>query len=138
MQNERSTTLLVRSATSSDLAAIQRIHNEGIDDRATLDQTPKTADDMAEWWARHSDRYAVIVAQDDVGNVMGWASLNPYSHRCAYRGVADLSIYITRSARGTGVGSVLLAALEVKARENAFHKIVLFMLAFNEAAGHLY
>ncbi len=55
----------------------------------------------------------------------------PVSHRCAYRGVADLSVYVARDARGTGVGSLLLRALENTAKVNAFHKIVLFTFAFN-------
>jgi L-amino acid N-acyltransferase YncA/protein-tyrosine-phosphatase len=138
MRNDRSTTLLIRSAKSTDLEAIRRIHNEGIEDRATLDETPKNADDMAVWWEKHADRYAVLVAQGDTEGVLGWASLNPYSHRCAYRGVADLSIYVTRSARGTGVGSALLAALEKRAKEYGFHKIVLFTFAFNTSGQGLY
>ncbi|GAA5345976.1 hypothetical protein PLACP1_21360 [Planifilum fimeticola] len=54
------------------------------------------------------------------GKVQGWASLNPYSHRCAYAGVVDISVYIDRSWRGKGVGSRLLRALEEKAKENGF------------------
>jgi L-amino acid N-acyltransferase YncA len=40
--------------------------------------------------------------------IAGWASLNRYSHRAAYDGVADLSIYIERSHRGIGMGKALL------------------------------
>jgi phosphinothricin acetyltransferase len=132
-------TLHVRNATAADLDAIRRIYNEGIEDRiATLDEAPKTADDIAEWWAAHKDRYAVLVAENADGGVAGWASLNPYSHRCAYRGVADLSVYVARDARGTGVGSLLLRALEITAQANAFHKIVLFTFAFNAGGQGLY
>ncbi len=139
MQTVPSAVLHVRSATAADLDAIRRIYNEGIDDRiATLDEDPKTADDMAAWWAAHQDRYAVLVAQSARGGVAGWASLNPYSHRCAYRGVADLSVYVTRRARGTGVGSLLLRALEKTAKAQHFHKIVLFTFAFNTGGQGLY
>jgi L-amino acid N-acyltransferase YncA len=132
-------TLRVRTATAADLGAIRRIYNEGIEDRiATLDEDPKSADDIAHWWAAHDDRYAVLVAENASGDVAGWASLNPYSHRCAYRGVADLSVYVARGARGTGVGTLLLRALENTARENAFHKIVLFTLTFNAGGQGLY
>jgi L-amino acid N-acyltransferase YncA len=131
--------LRVRSATAADLGAIGRIYNQGIEDRiATLDEEPKTADDMAAWWAVHQDRYAVLVAEDAGGAISGWASLNPYSHRCAYAGVADLSIYVARDARGTGVGSVLLRALEQTAKAHDFHKIVLFTFTFNAGGQGLY
>ena len=131
--------LRVRSASSDDLDAIRRIYNEGIEDRAaTLDDDPKTAADIAAWWSVHQDRYAVLVAESASGDVAGWASLNPYSHRCAYSGVADLSVYVTREARGTGVGSLLLRALEKTAKAHEFHKIVLFTFAFNTGGQGLY
>ncbi len=139
METVPSTRLHVRSATSADLDAIRRISNEGIADRiATLDEDPKDAADIAAWWSQHDERYAVLVAHDDRGEIAGWASLNPYSHRCAYRGVADLSVYVKRAARGTGVGSLLLPALEKRAKEHAFHKIVLFALASNAHGQGLY
>ena len=131
--------LQTRSAGISDLDEIRRIYDEGIADRvATLDESPKDAEEMADWWREHSGRYAVLVAQDAVGQIVGWASLNPYSHRCAYNGVADLSVYVARAARGRGVGSALMAALERVAERNAFHKIVLFTLPFNEPGQGLY
>ena len=131
--------LAIRESTVEDLTAIRVIYNEGIADRlATLDEDLKSERDIAEWYAQRSDgRYGVLVAERD-RRVVGWASLNPYSHRCAYRGVADLSIYVARDARGTGVGSVLLDAAEVRARTGDFHKIVLFALAENAAGRALY
>ncbi|CGG41832.1 Uncharacterised protein [Streptococcus pneumoniae] len=50
---------------------------------------------MEEWFSNRSDRYAVLVAEMK-GQIIGWVSLNSYSHRCVYNGVADLSIYIDR------------------------------------------
>jgi len=131
--------LRVRNATAGDLDAIRRIYNEGIEDRvATLDEDPKSADDMAAWWSAHQDRYAVLVAENAASGIIGWASLNPYSHRCAYNGVADLSVYVARAARGSGVGSLLLGALERTAKSNGFHKIVLFTFTFNAGGQGLY
>jgi phosphinothricin acetyltransferase len=128
----------VRFATEHDLPAIRRIYNEGIADRiATLDLDEKTAGEIAVWWNDHGERYAVLVAECS-GEVVGWASLNRYSHRCAYDGVADLSIYVARAVRGGGVGAALLAELERVAAEREFHKIVLFTFAFNEGGQRLY
>jgi phosphinothricin acetyltransferase len=130
---------LVRNATSGDAETVRRIYNEGIADRiATLDSGLKSVEDMAMWWADHTEPYAVVVADDEAGNVVGWASLNPYSHRCAYRGVADLSVYVARDRRGSGVGLALLSALERTAKANDFHKIVLFALASNTNGQRLY
>ncbi|KMM62946.1 GCN5 family acetyltransferase [Bacillus glycinifermentans] len=76
------------------------------------------------WFQEHQGRYSILVAESKE-EIAGWASLNPYSHRCAYKGVADLSVYVDRSFRGKGVGSLLLKALEKTAKENEFYKIVL-------------
>ena len=130
--------LHVREVRESDLAAIREIYNQGIEDRvATLDADPKSEQDMRDWYDQHSGRYAVVVAERPQ-RVVGWASLNAYSHRCAYCGVADLSIYVERDARGTGVGTALLGAIEAYARRGEFHKIVLFALAQNDAGERLY
>jgi L-amino acid N-acyltransferase YncA/protein-tyrosine-phosphatase len=128
----------VRDAASSDLAAIRSIYNQGIEDRiATLEEAPKTEDEILRWYQERGDRYSVLVATEG-DSVVGWASLNPYSHRCAYDGVADLSVYVRRDARGEGVGSQLLREIERAATRNGFHKIVLFAFPSNQAGRQLY
>lgn len=128
----------MREARSSDLRRIREIYNQGIADRvATLDEAEKSDGEISDWWAAHGERYFVLVAERR-SDIVGWAAVNPYSHRCAYRGVADLSVYVAREARGTGVGGALLDALEDRARAADFHKIVLFTLLFNQAGQRLY
>ncbi|MCM3630001.1 arsinothricin resistance N-acetyltransferase ArsN1 [Paenibacillus glycanilyticus] len=130
--------ILVRHATSMDLKDALSIYNQGIEDRiATLEVEPKDMDYMESWYSGHSERYSVLVAvKGDV--IVGWASLNKYSSRSAYDGVADLSIYIERDHRGQGIGSILLAALEVAAVQNGFYKIVLYTFPFNGLGQGLY
>jgi phosphinothricin acetyltransferase len=133
---ERSTA--VREARADDLEAIRRIYNEGIEDRiATLDEDPKSHEEIEAWFSDHGGRYAVLVAER-AGEIAGWASLNRYTLRCAYGGVADLSVYVARAQRGTGIGTALLAALEPAARARGFHKIVLFTFESNAAGRKLY
>lgn len=126
----------VRPARDTDLSAIQYIYNQGIEDRiATLDTEPKSAAEIASWWSEHDDRYAVLVATEDE-SVVAWASLNPFSHRCAHAAIADLSIYVERSHRGRGLGLLMMPMLEEQARKAAFQKIVLH--TYNEIAKQLY
>ncbi|MBJ7894697.1 arsinothricin resistance N-acetyltransferase ArsN1 family A [Bacillus atrophaeus] len=128
----------IRRAKEEDLIAILDIYNQGIRDRiATLETEEKDLKYMSDWFLQRSDKYAVLTAA--IGNeVAGWASLNPYSHRCAYRGVADLSIYISRSYRGRGIGKALLASIEKEAVDADIHKIVLFTFPFNMLGQGLY
>jgi L-amino acid N-acyltransferase YncA len=92
---------------------------------------------MKEWYEKHKGRFKVIVAEHE-GQVVGWASLNQYNNRLAYDGVADLSVYISREFRGKGIGKQLLVELESIARENGFHKMVLFTFPFNQLGQGLY
>jgi phosphinothricin acetyltransferase len=138
MERDLWRSLAVRPAGAADLPAIQRIYNQGIEDRiATLDSEPKNMQMMREWWTVHQHRYAVLVAHAD-GEVVGWVSLNPYSSRAAYHGVAELSLYIDRQWRNHGVGHLLLTYLETVAVAFAFYKIVLFTFPHNIGGQHLY
>ncbi|HEY6327673.1 MAG TPA: arsinothricin resistance N-acetyltransferase ArsN1 family A [Candidatus Cybelea sp.] len=130
--------LTVRRAATRDLEAIRRIYNEAIEDRvATLDVAPKSPAEIDAWWRDHDDCYAVIVAIES-GMIVGWASLNRFSHRCAHAAIADLSVYVARAHRGRGVGAELLRRLEGEARAGGFHKIVLHALDSNELGKRLY
>ncbi|TCP58140.1 phosphinothricin acetyltransferase [Tumebacillus sp. BK434] len=129
---------LIRHATPSDLENILLIYNQGIEDRiATLETETKSLDEMRRWLENRTERYFVLVAVVDEG-VAGWASVNPYNGRNAYRGVGDLSIYIDRAYRGRGIGQQLLAELEARAAKAQFHKLVLFTFPFNALGQGLY
>lgn len=129
--------ITTRAAQAGDLEAIRHIYNQGIEDRiATLDTDAKSPNDIDAWWRQHDERYAVLVAAHD-DTVVGWASLNRFSHRCAHAAIADLSVYVARSERGKGIGKMLLGNLEQRAR-GSFHKIVLHALNENVAGKRLY
>ena len=131
--------ITVREAEPGDAAAIARIYNQGIEDRqATLETQPRTPEERAEWLAGHDARHPVLVAVDERGAVIGWGSLNVFNPRPAYAQVADFSVYVAREARGRGVGSLLLGALEERAREIGFHKLVLAAFPINAAGMRLY
>ena len=128
----------LRDATPTDVPSICAIHNQGIEDRvATLDVDPHTLDEQTEWFHRHGPRHPVIVAES-IGGIVGWAALNQFSARPAYRFVADLSVYIERQWRGKGVGTRLLCEIEVRAHTLGYHKIVLAAFPFNQAGMRLY
>ncbi len=130
---------VIRPAQEGDLPSILEIYNQGIQDRvATLEEDAKDMEYMKQWFESHANLYAVLVAEILPGEIGGWASLNPYSHRCAYSGVADLSVYIRRELRGRGLGSLLLSNLEQVAKTNGFHKIVLMTFPFNLSGQGLY
>jgi L-amino acid N-acyltransferase YncA len=90
-----------------DWPEVRRIYEEGM---ATRNATFETkAPDWAAWDDAHL-QHSRIVARSD-GRVVGWAALMPVSRRRVYRGVADVSVYVTKDHRGRGVGASILSAL---------------------------
>jgi L-amino acid N-acyltransferase YncA len=93
---------------AADWPACRRIYAEGI---ATGLATFETA--APEWEAWDAAHLAAgrLVARDRAGGVVGWAALSPVSDRCAYEGVAEVSVYVAAEARRRGVGGALMGAL---------------------------
>ena len=127
----------VRSARPDDAEAVSVIYNEGIADRATLETEPRTPAERRSWLAARDARYPVVVVESD-GVVVGWASLNVFNVRDAYRHVADISVYVARASRGKGAGTMLLQRLVELGRELGFHKLVLAGFPTNAASVALY
>ncbi len=128
----------IRPAGEGDISAITRIYNQGIVDRvATLETAERDEAERRAWLAGRDVRHAVVVAARG-GAVVGWGSLNSFNPRPAYQHVADISVYVEREARGTGVGRALLERLVEAAREIGYHKLVLATFPFNPAGQALY
>src|SRR4030042_5167638 len=87
--------------------AVKEIYQDGIDTgNATFES------EAPEWkqWDKSHLRDCRIVAKSE-GKIVGWVALSSVSERCAYRGVAEVSLYVKSSARGQGVGKALLKAV---------------------------
>jgi len=92
--------------TCADWDAVRTIYAEGIaTGNASIETGPPTWD---VWNARHLDQCRLVARLG--GAVVGWVALAPYSGRCAYHGVAEVSIYIAERHRGQGIGRALLDA----------------------------
>ena len=117
--------ITIRPAGDGDIVAITTIYNQGIADRvATLETSERDKDERRAWLGGREGRHPVVVAERG-GGVVGWGSLNSFNPRPAYRHVADISVYVERSARGTGVGRALLDRLVELGRDLDYHKLVL-------------
>ena len=66
--------------------------------------------------------------------VVGFARLSAYRDRDCYRGVREVSVYIARSQRRRGVGSVLLAGMIELATEQGHWKLVSRIFVENTAS----
>lgn len=97
----------LREMTADDWPAVEKIYAQGIEDgEATFEVATPT------WAAFDAGKLPGmrIVAVDGGDAVIGWAAASAISSRPAYRGVVEHSVYIHRSARGQGIGRLLLTA----------------------------
>ncbi len=96
-----------------DWPAVKSIYEEGI---ATGDATFEAdAPDWEQWDKSHLPDCRLVAKSGD--EIIGWFALSPVSDRCAYKGVAEGSLYVKSSARRQGVGKALLrAAIEESER----------------------
>jgi L-amino acid N-acyltransferase YncA len=123
----------VRAASLADAPAIAEIYNQGIAERgSTFETEPRTPADI-EAKILAQARYPIVVA-DENGRVVGWAGTGSYRPRACYSGIAEVSVYLERTARGRGIGRQLLEGLIDAARERGFWKLVSRAFLFNTAS----
>jgi phosphinothricin acetyltransferase len=115
---------VIRLATEADLPAINAIYNHYVaHSTCTYQLTPETAEERLVWFRAHDAAHPVTVAEVG-GEIVGWASLNIYNRREAYRRTVENSIYIRADGQRRGYGRALLADLIERARGLGHHTIL--------------
>jgi L-amino acid N-acyltransferase YncA len=114
----------------SDWPAVSRIYTQAIEIglSSVLDKCP----DFAYWDAKHYKDLRFVMREGD--KVLGWAALMPYSDRCAYRGVAEASVYIDSDHQGKGIGKALLTYAIQKSEEAGIWTVFSKTFATNTAS----
>ena len=99
--------ITIGALQASHWPEVARIYAEGI---ATGEATFETEVPSWERWDEaHLAEHRFAALQE--GLVVGWAAVVPVSDRCVYGGVVENSVYVSESARGRGVGRLLLEHL---------------------------
>lgn len=104
--------LMIRPSRDADVADIARIYGHAVaHGTGTFETEPPDENEIAR---RRSDVIAKglpwLVAERD-GRVLGYAYASPFRPRPAYRFCVEDSVYVDATARGHGVGRLLLAEL---------------------------
>ncbi len=132
-----------------DAAAVMNIYNpEVVESSISFDLVPRTLEQQAAWIRAHLDTHPCIVAvndDDEVGEVgargeriLGFALVSPFRDRPAYMTTAENSVYVSRAARGKGVGEVLLRQLMALAGQSGFHCLIARIVGENASSIRLH
>lgn len=116
----------IRPATEADLPTILDIYNHAVlNTTATYDHTPVSLESRQVWFAeRVGSGLPVLVATDEAGQVLGWASYGPYRPRLGYSRTVEHSVYLSPEAQGQGTGGRLLETLINHARAAGVHTMI--------------
>jgi L-amino acid N-acyltransferase YncA len=131
--------MITRDAIQSDLPAIIRIYNAAIATRmATAQLEPVTIEERRDWLSRHSpDRHPFWVLEMNL-QIAGWLTLKPFLPRCAYRGTAEVSVYVDEEFRRRGVARALLSQAIERAPSLQINAMVGLIFAHNQPSLRLF
>lgn len=128
--------MIIRDASSADVAAITAIYNDAVlHTTAIWNDTAVDEANRRQWLgSRAAAGYPVLVAIDDSGSVLGYASFGDWRAFDGYRHTVEHSVYVRSDQRGKGVGRALLVELIERARVIGKHVMIAGIEAGNVAS----
>lgn len=124
----------VRPGALADLPALTAIYNHAIrHTTATFDTVEKTPEERRVWFDAHGPGAPLLVACEGDA-VLGYATLSPWSDRCAYSGTAETAVYLDPEHQGRGLGSLLMTELMTRAADLGLRCLVARITEGNEAS----
>ena len=131
--------MIIRDALEADLPAIVEIYNAAIRGRITTAQLePVSVEERLPWFREHApESYPLWVAVIE-GQIAGWLSFQSFITRAAYRGTAEISVYVNAKFRGAGVGRVLVEKAIAQAPRLELSALVGCIFGHNEPSLRLF
>ena len=118
---ERPFSYEIRPATEADIPDIREIYNSVV----TFDEKPWS---IAKWREKYTKLKQIdlpfLVAQAPSGQILGYALVQPWQSKSAYRYTVENSIYLGQAASGKGLGRALLEALIDACAEKGIREMV--------------
>jgi L-amino acid N-acyltransferase YncA len=131
--------MVVRNAVAADLPVIVDIYNAAVATRiSTAQLEPVTVENRHGWLDEHSpDQYPFWVLEIE-GGVAGWLTFKAFQRRAAYRGTAELSVYVSENFRRRGIARRLLEEAIRCAPSFGISALVGLIFAHNDASLKLF
>jgi L-amino acid N-acyltransferase YncA/predicted O-methyltransferase YrrM len=131
--------MIIRDAVEADLPAIVEIYNATVPTRmVTAELEPTSVEARLQSFREHSpEQYPFWVAESE-GRVIGWLDFKRFLPRCAYRGTAEISVYVDEKFRRRGVGQRLLEQAIARAPALGITALVGLIFGHNEPSLKLF
>jgi len=114
----------LRDAAPADLPAMTAIYaHHVLHGTGTFEEAPPDGAEMARRMAAVQDQGWPWLVAEENGLILGFAYLNQFRPRSAYRYAGEDSVYVRDDIRGQGVGKALVAALLRRGEECGFRQV---------------
>src|SRR5215469_10683883 len=131
--------MIICDAVEADLPAIIEIYNATVPSRAvTAELEPTTVEARLPWFREHSPEQYPFWVADVEGRVIGWLDFKKFLPRSAYRGTAEISVYVDERFRRRGVGQELLERAIAYAPSLGLEALVGLIFGHNEPSLKLF
>ncbi len=124
----------IRSAQIEDAADLVAIYAPYVETTViTFETEVPTVADFASRIKKTLEKFPYLVAEEE-GQIVGYAYASTYYARAAYDWTVELSVYVSREARGKGIGSLLYDALEEELTARGFKNFLACIALPNPAS----
>ena len=131
--------MIIRDAVEADLPVIVQIYNATVPTRmVTAELEPTTVEARLPWFREHSSEHYPFWVAESEGRVIGWLDFKKFLPRCAYRGTAEISVYVDQEFRRRGVGQRLLEHAIACAPSLGITALVGLIFGHNESSLRLF
>ncbi len=125
---------MVREMQHSDSARVLEIYQTGLETKNSTFET--VVPSWAEWDSSHLTHSRYVLEED--GQLSGWVALSPVSARQAYKGVAEVSIYVDPRWHGKKIASRLMDQMIQSSELNGIWTLFSSVFPENEATLRLH
>jgi len=125
---------MVRAMKQSDSVRVLEIYKAGLDTKNSTFET--VVPSWEDWDSRHLTHSRYVFEEN--GQLSGWVALSPFSSRQAYKGVAEVSIYVDPRWHGKKIASRLMDQMIQSSELNGIWTLFSSVFPENEATLRLH
>ena len=126
--------MIIENLQEKHWEEVAKIYQNGIDTKSATFRTQVPI--WNDWNETHFQHSRFVVLENEL--VLGWCAIAPVSKRLAYKGVAEVSVYVSLKHIGKGIGSILLQSLIKSSEENGIWTLYSSLFPENEGSVQLH